>query len=96
MLKDLLHLEERFTTTMVNKAPAKVWDAAWKDGAVEVDRRDQRFVVVRMDVLEKTLKDARSNRPQSLGDMLEGYDREEINKRTSDFMNDAPIGREIL
>lgn len=96
MLKDLLHLEERFTTTMVNKAPAKVWDTAWKDGAVEVDRRDQRFVVMRMDVLEKALQEARSNRPQTLEDMLTGYDRENINTRTSAFMNDAPKGKEIL
>jgi len=88
--------EEKFTTTTVNKSPARVWDAAWEAGAVEVDRRDQRFVVIRMDLLAKTLDDVRHNRPQSLDDMLVGYNRDIAKKDTEWFLNDEPKGREHI
>lgn len=93
---NVLNPEEKFTTTTVNKSPARVWDAAWKSGAVEVDRRDQRFVVMRLDVLAKSLEDARLNRPQSLDDMLAGYDRDTANQDTAWFLNDAPKGGERI
>jgi hypothetical protein len=93
---NVLNPEEKFTTTTVNKFPARVWDAAWKAGAVEVDRRDQRFVVMRMDFLAKALDDARHNRPQSLDDMLADYDRDAAKEDTSWFLNDSSEGRELL
>lgn len=93
---NVLSPEEKFTTTAINKSPARVWDAAWKAGAVEVDRRDQRFVVMRIDILAKALDDARYNRPQSLEDMLSGYDHETAKEGAAWFLNDEPKGRERL
>jgi hypothetical protein len=93
---DVLNPKEKFTTTTVNKSPAHVWDAAWKSGVIEIDRREQRFVLIRMDVLAKTIDDARNNRPQSIDDMLSGYDRAAAKEKTEWFLNDAPEGRELL
>jgi len=93
---NVLSPEEKFTTTAINKSPARVWDAAWKAGVVEVDRRDQRFVVMRLDILAKALDDARHNRPQSLNDMLVGYDRDAAKKDTAWFSDDEPTGKERL
>lgn len=95
-MADVLNPKEKFTTTTVNKFPARVWDAAWKAGAVEVGRRDQRFVVMRLDYLAKIIDDARHNRPQSLEDMLSGYNRDAAKEDTAWFLNDDPKGGELI
>ncbi len=86
----------RFSTTEVNKYGGRVWDEAWQNGGVEITRRDQRFVVMRADYLEKVIDEARDDRPKTLEDLLTGYDADKIRRLTQGFMNDAPKGRESL
>ncbi len=95
-MANVLNPEEKFTITIVNKSPERVWDAAWETGAVEVDRREQRFVVMRIDILAQVIEDARHNRPQSLDEMLSGYKRDAAKEDTAWFLSDGPKGRELL
>lgn len=85
-----------FTTTEVNKSAAKVWDEVWQKGRVEITRRRQCFVILRKDYLDKMVEEARDNRPESLEDLLEGYDADKIRTLTRRFMDDAPAGRERI
>ncbi|MFA7431459.1 MAG: hypothetical protein WCZ23_14970 [Rhodospirillaceae bacterium] len=85
-----------FSTTEVNKSGGRVWDEAWQNGGVEITRRDQRFVVMRVDYLEKVIDEARDDRPKTLEDLLAGYDGDKIRRLTHGFMNDKPSGRESL
>lgn len=79
----------------LNKTSGKVLDIAF-EGPVRVTRRNQRFVVMREEALENLLDAARDNRPQSLEDLLQDYDKEKINRLAGGFLADPPSGKEIV
>ncbi|HYG91330.1 MAG TPA: hypothetical protein VD978_34310 [Azospirillum sp.] len=91
-----LSFSASYRATDMNKAGGKMLDTAAAKGAVEINRRGQEFVLMLKSDLTKMLDDAREDRPQTIEDMLRDYDREKIAKLTVSFMNDQPVGKEIL
>ncbi|MDK9721049.1 MAG: hypothetical protein OEL53_07675 [Rhodospirillales bacterium] len=85
-----------YSTTEINKSGAQVFDEAWARGGVEIRRRQQRFALVRQDVLERMIAEAGDQRPRSLDDLLRDYDADKIKGLTGDFLTAPPRGKERL
>lgn len=83
------------SSTDLNKTSGKVLDKAVL-GPVRISRRNQRFVVLREETLEDMLNAARTNRPQSLEDMLQGYDKDAARREAGSLLSAPPVGREVL
>ncbi|HLB97514.1 MAG TPA: hypothetical protein VJK90_07620 [Acetobacteraceae bacterium] len=84
-----------YTATNLNKAGGKVLDDAGR-GTVRIKRRGTSYVVMREDMLDSLLASAREGRPQSLEDLLRGYDAEKLKSLTRGFLDDPPTGKERL
>jgi len=93
-MADPLVFEPSYSTTDVNKGGARIYDAAWQKGGVEITRRGQRFVLMRRDYLAKLLDEARDGRPKSLDDLLRDYDAPKIKTLTGNFLADPATGKE--
>ncbi len=83
------------SSTDLNKTSGKVLDMA-AEGPVRVLRRNQRFVLLKEEALEEMLGAARENRPQSLGDLLQDYDKNKIRGLVGGFLSSPPVGKEII
>lgn len=95
-MPDSVKCSASYRATDLNKSGGKILDMAAAKGAVEISRRGQEFVLLLKSDLAKMLDDARDDRPQTIEDMLRGYDREKIAGLTASFMNDRPAGKERL
>ena len=84
-----------YTATELNKIGGKVLDDAGH-GTVRIKRRSTSYVLMREDTLDGLLAAARDRRPQSLEDLLRGYDAGKVKSLTGGFLNDAPVGKEQL
>jgi hypothetical protein len=89
------HFVATYTATDLNKAGGKVLDDAGQ-GTVRIKRRGTSFVVMREAMLDRLLAAARDGRPQSLEDLVRGYDAGKIKSLTRGFLDDAPAGKERL
>lgn len=85
----------QLSSTDLNKASGKVLDTA-AEGPVRILRRNQRFVLLREEALDEMLEAARDDRPQSLEDLLDGYDPDKIRRLAGGFLSDPPSGKEML
>lgn len=85
-----------YSTTEINKSGAEVFDEAWARGGVEIRRRQQRFALVRQDVLERMIAEAGDHRPRSLDDLLRDYDACKVKDLTDAFLNAPAKGRERI
>jgi hypothetical protein len=92
---DAIPITARFSATDLNKSGAKVLDRAL-DGAVEITRREQHFVLLREEQLKRLLTEAREDRPRSLEDLLRDYDPEKIKAETRAFLDEDPAGSELI
>jgi hypothetical protein len=90
-----LHFFARYSAAELNGAGDKLLDNAL-EGAVEITRGKQRFVLIRRDQLLRLIEDVRTDCPRSLGDLLRGYDAGKINKRARGFLDDEPTGKELI
>jgi hypothetical protein len=90
-----LRFQASFSATELNKSGGKLLDSALQ-GAVQITRRDQRFVLLREDALVGLLEEARDDRPQSLEDLLRDYDAQKIKTLTRTFHDDPPVGKELI
>jgi len=84
-----------YTATDLNKAGGKVLDDAGH-GSVRITRRGTSFVLMREDALDSLLTAARDGRPQSLEDLVRGYDLGKVKSLTRLFLEDPPVGKERL
>ena len=84
-----------YTATDLNKAGGKVLDDAG-NGSVRITRRGTSFVLMREDALDSLLTAARDGRPQSLEDLVRGYDLGKVKSLTRLFLEDPPVGKERL
>ncbi len=84
-----------YSATDFSKHASQVLDMATQ-GAVRVKRRNEVFVVLRERQLDEIMRDARDQRPQSLTDMLEGYDADEIKAGMAGWLTDDPAGKEAI
>jgi hypothetical protein len=84
-----------YTATDLNKAGGRVLDNAGH-GTVRIKRRGTSYVLMREDNLDSLLTAARDGRPQSLEDLVRGYDAGRIKALTRCFLDDAPVGKERL
>jgi hypothetical protein len=91
----VLRFSARYSATDLNKSGGKLLDSAL-EGAVEIKRRKQSFVLMRQDQLLRLLEEARDDRPKSLEDLLHGYDADKINKLARGFLDDEPSGKELI
>ncbi len=82
-----------YTATELNKSGGKILDDAGL-GTVRIKRRGASYVLMREEHLAGLLQAARDGRPQSLEDLLRGYDAEKIKAVTRDFLDDPPRGKE--
>jgi len=84
-----------YTATDLNKAGGKVLDDAAR-GTVRIRRRGTSYVVMREETLDLLLATARDGRPQSLEDLVRGYDPKKLKSLTRSFLDDPPSGKERL
>ena len=84
-----------YTATDLNKAGGKVLDDAGH-GTVRIRRRGTSYVLMREETLDSLLTAARDGRPQSLEDLVRGYDAGKVKSLTRGFLDDAPAGKERL
>jgi len=84
-----------YTATDLNKAGGKVLDDAGR-GTVRIKRRGTSFVAMREEMLDSLLVTARDGRPQSLEDLVRGYDAGKVKSLTRGFLDDTPHGKERL
>jgi len=84
-----------YTATDLNKSGGKVLDDAGR-GTVRIRRRGNSYLLMREDTLDGLLAAARDGRPQSLADLVRGYDASKVKSLTSGFLKDAPLGKERL
>jgi hypothetical protein len=84
-----------FSATELNKSGGKALDTAL-DGAVQITRREQRFVLIREEALAALIEEEREARPQTLEDLLQDYDAEKIKSLARGFMDHAPAGKERI
>jgi len=66
------------------------------NGAVRIRRRGTSYVLMREENLAKLLEAARTGRPQSLEELLRGYDAGKVKSLTREFLDDRPAGKERL
>jgi hypothetical protein len=93
--RPVLRFAAIYSATDLNKSGGKLLDSAL-EGAIEITRREQSFVLIRRDQLLRLLEEARDDRPKSLDDLLRGYDAGKINKLTRGFLDDEPSGKELI
>jgi hypothetical protein len=84
-----------YTATDLNKSGGKVLDDAG-NGAVRIRRRGTSYVLMREENLAKLLATAREGQPQSLEELLRGYDAGQVKSLTRGFLDDKPSGKERL
>jgi len=84
-----------YTATELNKMGGKVLDDAGH-GTVRIKRRGTSYLLMRESTLDSLLNAARDGRPQSLEDLVRGYDAAKVKSLTGFFLNDAPAGKERL
>jgi hypothetical protein len=84
-----------YTATDLNKAGGKVLDDA-ATGAVRIKRRGTNYVLMREEHFSRLLAGARDGTPQSLEDLLRGYDAGKIKSLTREFLADPVAGKERL
>jgi hypothetical protein len=82
-----------YTATDLNKAGGKVLDDA-AQGTVRIKRRGTRYLLMREETLDGLLAAARDGRPQSLEDLVRGYDAGKVKSLTRGFLTDTPTGKE--
>jgi hypothetical protein len=90
-----LRFKARYSATDLSKSGGKLLDNAL-EGAVQISRREQSFVLIREDQLVHLLAEARDNRPGSLDDLLRDYDAEKIKGLAGGFLDDPPAGKELI
>jgi hypothetical protein len=95
MARSTLQFKARFSATELNKSGGKALDKAL-DGAVQITRRDQHFVLIREEALAALLEEARDTRPQTLDDLLRDYDAEKLKGLTRGFLEHPPAGKEPI
>jgi hypothetical protein len=84
-----------YTATDLNKAGGKVLDNA-AIGTVRIRRRGTNYVLMREEHFSRLLTGAREGQPQSLEDLLRGYDAAKIKSLTRDFLDTPAVGQESL
>jgi len=84
-----------YTAADLNKAGSTVLDDAGH-GAVRIRRRGTSYVLIREEALYGLPAAARDGRPQSLEDLLRGYDAGKVKSLTRGLLDDAPVGKERL
>jgi hypothetical protein len=84
-----------YTATDLNKSGGKVLDDAGR-GTVRIRRRGNSYVLMREDTLDGLLAAARDGRPQSLADLVRGYNAGKVKSLTRGFLDDEPVGKEQL
>jgi hypothetical protein len=84
-----------YTATDLNKAAGKVLDDAGH-GTVRIKRRGTSYLLMREETLDGLLAAARDGRPQSLEDLVRGYDAAKVKSLTRGFLTDTPAGKERL
>jgi hypothetical protein len=92
---DRVRFAGRYSATALNKSGGKLLDKAL-EGAVQITRREQRFVLIREEQLAQLIDEAGGDRPQSLDDLLRDYDAAKIKKLTRGYLDDPPKGKEML
>lgn len=90
-----LRFAARYSATEMNKSGGKLLDRAL-EGAVQITRRAQHFVLLREDHLAHMIEDARDGRPKSLDDLLQGYDAGKLKRRVRRFLDEPPAGKERI
>ncbi|HEY2621672.1 MAG TPA: hypothetical protein VGI78_30350 [Acetobacteraceae bacterium] len=83
-----------YTATDLNKAGGKVLDDAAT--GVRIRRRGTSYVLMREEHFSRLLAGAREGRPQSLEDLLRGYDAGKVKSLTRDFLDAPTLGKERL
>ena len=84
-----------YTATDLNKAGGKVLDDA-ATGAVRIRRRGTSYVLMREEHFSRLLARARERQPQSLEDLLRGYDAGKVKSLTRDFLDAPAAGKERI
>jgi len=84
-----------YTATDLNKAGGKVLDDA-AIGAVRIRRRGTNYVLMREEHFSRLLAGAREGQPQSLEDLLRGYDAGKVKSLTRDFLDAPAVGKERI
>ena len=82
-----------YTATDLSKTGGKVLDDAGR-GTVRIRRRGTSYVLMREELLDSLLAAAREGRPQSLEDLVRGYDSGKLKTLTRGFLDDPPVGKE--
>jgi hypothetical protein len=84
-----------YTATDLSKAGARVLDDA-ATGAVRIRRRGTSYMLMREEHFSRLLAGARDAQPQSLEDLLRGYDANKVKSLTKTFLDAPPVGKEQL
>jgi len=84
-----------YTATELNKTGGKILDDAGS-GTVRIKRRGVSYVLMREEHLADLIQAARDGRPQSLEDLLQGYEAKKVKAATRGFLDDPPRGKESL
>jgi hypothetical protein len=77
------------------KQSGPVLDAAVQ-GVVQIKRRGEVFLLMREAEFDLIIEEAADPRPKSLADLLVDYDAEDVKARLSNWIKDAPTGKEAL
>lgn len=91
---DAINVVATYTATDLNKSGGKVLDDAGS-GAVRIRRRGTSYVLMREENLTKLLAAALEGTPQSLADLVRGYDAAKVKSLTRNFLDDPPSGKEL-
>ena len=84
-----------YTATDLNKAGGKVLDDAGHS-TVRIKRRGTSYLLMREETLDGLLAAARDGRPQSLEDLVRGYDAAKVKSLTRGFLTDTPALGDVV